>query len=195
MACHSTHFSLCPTGLSPSSHLSCNQRPQQLCFPIPDVLQAFFGIWNLIVFRGGLPELMLLFSFSLCVMFASRLVESLLKICQTSFTQVESQKRRNKADRQMMLVQCFMFTLTASPASVQYIYTSVRPTIVVDSVQRAKYNFFYTIVGFVSLTVPCTSLYLFTLSGTLIRHELVRLLVEHRRSVQPSTVHSQNDTG
>jgi hypothetical protein len=112
-------------------------------------------------------------------------------------TQVESQQRRKKADRQliqMMLVQCLMFTLTASPTSVQYIYTSIRATMVVDSVQRAKDNFFYTIAGFVSLSVPCTSFYLFTLSSKLFRHELVRLFFRHRRSVQPSSVHSQKRT-
>lgn len=170
--------------------------PQRLCFPIPGVYQTFFGIWNLIVFSVGPPGLMLLFGF-LTVRHIRQSVDRIAaQNTPHTSTQVASQQHRKKADRQliqMMLVQCMMFTLTASPTSVQYIYTSVRSTMIVDSVQKAKDSLFYLIAGFVSLTVPCTSFYLFTLSSKLLRQELVRLFVGLRRSVQSSTVHSQNN--
>ena len=155
--------------------------PQRLCFPIPGVYQTFFGIWNLIVFSVGPPGLMLLFGFLTVRHIRQSVRRIVAENTPHTSTQVESQQRRKKADRQliqMMLVQCVLFTRIASPTLLQYIYTSVRSTI---------------IAGFVSLTVPCTSSYLFTVSSKLFRHELVRLFVAFRRPLQSSTVYSQNN--
>lgn len=187
---------------------------QRLCFPVAGFYQKFFGVWNLVVFSVGPPVLMLLFGF----LTVQHIRQSLGRIAPTVPSQTrtttgmgaaagpggvgtggnEIRQRRKNADRQliqMLLVQCMFFTLTASPTSVQYIYTSIRETMVVDNVQRAKDNFFYTIAGFVSLTGPCTSFYLFTLASKLFRHELRRLLPGERRSFQGSTHQSNNHTG
>lgn len=79
-----------------------------------------------------------------------------------------SNRPPKKSDRQlirMLLVQCLVFIVTASPTSVQYIYASTRETMGGD-------NVFYLVAGFVALTVPSISFYLFTLSSKLFRQEL-----------------------
>lgn len=177
---------------------------QRLCFPIPGLYQKFFGVWNLIVFSVGPPVLMLLFGFLTVQHIRQSLGRIVPNQSQTTAMSTEvnraldGRQRRKNADRQllqMLLFQCFLFTLTASPTSVQYIYTSIRETMVVDNLQRAKDNFFYNIAGFVSLTGPCTSFYLFTLSSKLFRHELMRLIPGKRQSLHGSTGQSNNTTG
>ena len=168
---------------------------QRLCFPIPGVYQTFFGIWNLIVFSVGPPTLMLLFG-----LFTIRHIrQSVSRIApmnaQTSTQATALPKHRKRTDRQlirMLLVQCVVFTVTASPTSVQYIYTSIRANMIVDNLQRAKDNLFYNIAGFVSWTGPCTSFYLFTLSSKLFRHELVRLFTRGRVAPQTSSTANTN---
>lgn len=174
---------------------------QRLCFPIAGFYQKFLGVWNLVVFSVGPPMLMLVFGFLTVRHIRHSLGRIAPAVSQatTGATVAPDARRRGKsADRQliqMLLFQCCLFAITASPTSVQYIYTSIRETMVVDNLQRAKDNFFYTIAGFVSLTGPCTSFYLFTLSSKLFRHEAMRLLPGKRQSYDGSTAgHSNNTT-
>lgn len=168
---------------------------QRLCFPIPGFYQKFFGVWNLIVFSVGPPVLMLVFGFFT----VQNIRQSLRRVALNGNSNgTSNQKRYGKnTDRQlirMLLFQCCLFTLTASPTSVQYIYTSIRENMVVNNLQRAKDNLFYNVAGFISLTGPCTSFYLFTLSSPLFRRELLRILPGIRPTYHGSTALSHNST-
>lgn len=180
---------------------------QRLCFPIAGFYQKFLGVWNLAVFSVGPPVLMLVFGFLTVRHIRHSLGRIAPSVSQATTAATgtggasaapDARHRRKSADRQliqMLFFQCCLFAITASPTSVQYIYTSIRETMVVDNLQRAKDNFFYTIAGFVSLTGPCTSFYLFTLSSKLFRHEAMRLLPGKRQSYDGSTAgHSNNTT-
>lgn len=170
---------------------------QRLCFPIAGFYQKFLGVWNLAVFSVGPPALMLLFGFLTVRHIRQSLGRIAPNVSQATTAAPDARHRHKSADRQliqMLLFQCCLFAVTASPTSVQYIYTSIRETMVVDNLQRAKDNFFYTIAGFVSLTGPCTSFYLFTLSSKLFRHEAMRLLPGKRHSYNGSTAGQSNNT-
>ncbi|CAF0817229.1 unnamed protein product [Adineta steineri] len=164
---------------------------QQTCVPIPGIYQTFVGVWNLVEFSLGPPIAMLYFGLGT----VKNVRQSVGRIAPNSIqtltqTQIQQQRRRKATDRQliqMMFAQCIVFILTASLPSVQYIYASVRANVTVDAVQSAKDSLFSSIANFVSLSVPCMSFYLFTLSSKLFRNELMKLFNDSWRPKQINT--------
>ncbi|CAF1206502.1 unnamed protein product [Adineta ricciae] len=156
---------------------------QQTCVPMSGIYQTFFGVWNLVIFSVGPPLVMLCFGLRT----VQHIRGSIQRTGATNVAVRTENQRRKTTDRQliqMMFVQCVIFMLTASLPSVQFIYTSVRSSLVIDDLQSAKDNLFYNVCGFVSLTVPCLSFYLFTLSSKLFRCELMKLFNSKWRSQQ-----------
>jgi hypothetical protein len=87
-------------------------------------------------------------------------------------------KHQKTTDRQliqMMLDQCFYFSLMTVPFTVSIIYTTLRMNLMVDALQLAKDNMLLLIVGLMSSTCACTTFYCFTLSSQLFRHQLMHL--------------------
>ncbi|CAF1354439.1 unnamed protein product [Adineta steineri] len=160
---------------------------------------AFFqGIWNLVVFSLGPPCIMFCFG-SLTIhnirQAGKRVIPRNNQINdQTKQPQLQLQNQK-KTDRQliqMMIVQCVYFSITSSLISINYIYMSVRPSLVLDALQVAKDDLFAQMVGTISITGACTSFYLFTLSSQLFRDELMKLFEYLQR---PFKRLSENETG
>ena len=156
---------------------------------MPGIYQTFYCVWNLIVYSIGPPLIMLYFG--ICTVQNMR--QSIRRI-EINNLQIQNLRQRHKvADRQliqMMLVQCFIFILTASLPSIQFIYTSVRSNIIIDALQAAKDNLFYNSAGLISLAVPCLSFYLFILSSKLFRYEFIKLFTA-KRTHQPLVITRQ----
>ncbi|CAF2371503.1 unnamed protein product [Rotaria sp. Silwood2] len=148
---------------------------QQACVPMTGVYQQFFGVWHLVAFSLVPPMLMLFFGLSTI----RSIRQSIRRVGQNNIQiQIPRQQLRKSIDRQMiqmMLVQCIVFILTGSLPSINYLYTSLRSNVTIDALQSAKDNLLQRFTGFISLTVPCLSFYLFTLSSKLFRKELIKL--------------------
>jgi hypothetical protein len=140
------------------------------------------GIWNLLIFSLGPSVVMLVFG-SLTIRNVQQSMRRIVSqniqtLNQTEPRLREQLQRRKTTDRQliqMMVVQCIYFSLLSTPISINWIYLSLRPTVVTNALQSAIDNYVASIVGTLSLTGACTSFYLFTLSSQLFRHELMHL--------------------
>ncbi|CAF2969921.1 unnamed protein product [Rotaria sp. Silwood2] len=157
---------------------------QQTCVPLQGIYQEFFGAWYLVTFSLTAPMFMLFFGLST----VRNIRQSIRRVGQHNIQiPIPLHQLRKKIDRQMiemMLVQCIVFIFTASLPAVYFFYTSFRSNVTVDTLQLAKDNLLYNITGFLSLTVPCMSFYLFTLSSKLFRNELIKLLSGHWQSLK-----------
>jgi hypothetical protein len=152
---------------------------QRICVPSRGIYQIFFGVWSTVTFSLGPPVIMLV-SGSLTIRHTRQTVRRIVahNIQTQTITVPQPRQRRNGTDRQliqMMLVQCAVFTVTATPTSINYIYTSVRSNVAIDALQKAKDNFLLNIVGIISATSSYISFYLFVLSSHLFRSELKHL--------------------
>ncbi|CAF0825527.1 unnamed protein product [Adineta steineri] len=160
---------------------------------------AFFqGIWNLVVFSLGPPCIMFCFG-SLTIhnirQTGKRVISRNNHIndqTKQPQSQLQNQKKTDRQLIQMMIVQCVYFSITSSLISINYIYMSVRPPLVLDALQVAKDDLFAQMVGTISITGACTSFYLFTLSSQLFRDELIKLFKYLQR---PFKRLSENETG
>jgi hypothetical protein len=150
---------------------------QQTCIAEQGTYAIFLGVCHLIVFSLGPPGAMLVFGF-LIIRHIRRTVKRVAPQNTHPLAQTQPQQRRKMKERQfaqMMFIQCAVFSLTATPIAINYLYTSLRPNVATNALQTAKDNLFYDVVGLISYTGPCTSFYLFTLSSQLFRGELARL--------------------
>lgn len=150
------------------------------CIPMQGSYQTFYGIWSLIVFGLSPSILMLLFGMLTIkhTLQAKRQVIPSNSRRMTGEVISQVQTRRKTVDKQMirmMIIQCAVFIVTATPTSVNFIYTSIKPTVTTDVVAVAQANFVSRFVGLLSFTGPCVSFYLFTLSSVLFRREIARL--------------------
>jgi hypothetical protein len=133
----------------------------------------------MIVFSLGPTITMLVFG-SLTIRHVRQSVRRIMSVKTQTQTvnDPQPQQRRNATDRQLiqiMLVQCAVFSVTASPVSISWVYTSVRSNVMTDALEKAKDNLFLNLAGFLSITNSCISFYLFTLSSQLFRSELKHL--------------------
>lgn len=147
------------------------------CASVDGIYQKFFGICNLIVFGLGPPILMLLFG-SLTIRHIRQTVRRIVPQNPQNHAEQQPQRRQKATDRQliqMMLIQCFMFSATGIPGGILSIYTSAVSSVALNAVEKTLNNFLTTVFGFLALTGPCTSFYLFTLSSQLFRLEIFRL--------------------
>ncbi|CAF1535783.1 unnamed protein product [Adineta ricciae] len=153
------------------------------CLAPPGTYSTFYGIWNLFVFSLGPPFSM----FILGALTIRNFRQSIKRIAPNNNPDNvtgngnQIQQRRKAIDQQMirmLLVQCLVFILTGAPVSIQYIYGAV--AILSDPVESTKNNLAWNIIGFISLTGPSSSFYLFTLSSKLFRGELMCLFKGHR---------------
>ncbi|UJR12765.1 hypothetical protein I4U23_016939 [Adineta vaga] len=152
--------------------------PKQMCSAIRGIYQAFIGIWTLIAYSIGPPIVMLYFGLGTIQHIRQSIRRS--GINPNPILNQNQQQRPKRTDRQlmqMMFVQCIIFILTASLPAIQYIYSSIRSNLMIDDLQSAKDSAFTYCSGFISLTVPCLSFYLFTLSSKLFRSEFMKLFL------------------
>jgi hypothetical protein len=75
----------------------------------------------------------------------------------------------------MLLVQCLVIIVTGAPFSIGWLYVSLTVNQNADILQVAKDNLLTNVVGYLSVTGSCISFYLFTLSSSLFRRELMAL--------------------
>jgi hypothetical protein len=104
--------------------------------------------------------------------------------------QDQRQQSRRKTDAQlikMMLVQSFVFGSTTTSYSIVALYVASDAASTDDALRKAIDNYLSNVFGYIALTGPCMSFYLFTLSSQLFRGELINLF--HRR---PQAQNRQN---
>jgi hypothetical protein len=87
-----------------------------------------------------------------------------------------NQKRTNRQLIQMLLIQSSVLGSTSMAVSIGNLYVSITNNLMVkNNLEKAMDNFLTNGFGYISLTGPCVSFYLFTLSSQLFRHELTNL--------------------
>ena len=127
----------------------------------------FFALWNLVVFSFGPPIMMLIFGLlTLRHIRQTRRVRDRL----SNANQHQNLQNTNRHFLRMLLVQCVVVIITSAPFSIGWLYVSLTPN--QDIIQVAKNNLLTGVVGYLSVTGPCISFYLFTLSSSLFRRQL-----------------------
>jgi len=163
------------------------QPPLNTCFAPTGIYQTFLSLWNLIIW-SWLPTVgMLVFG-----LLTVRNVRQGKKRVLPQIIQDQTQQNRKKTDAQlikMMLVQSFVFGSTTTIYSIVNLYVSFATGSANDALKQATNNYLGNVFGYIALTGPCVSFYLFTLSSQLFRRELISLF--HLRP-QPQT--HQNTT-
>ena len=143
------------------------------------VYLTFYGIWNLFIF-GVSPSLLMLLFGLLTVRHVRRTVKRVAVNHGPIPTGREPtvQHHQKMTDRQliqMLLGQCIVFSVTAAPSAINYVYFSIASSAGLDALQSAKNSLIGNVVNYLSLTGPSLSFYLFTLSSQLFRRELMSL--------------------
>ncbi|CAF1286564.1 unnamed protein product [Adineta steineri] len=96
------------------------------CGYLPGTYTIFLGIFNLFLFSTGPPIGMLTFGL-LTIRNIRRSVKRVVPNSNLSQTQNEIRQRQKATDRQliqMMIAQCIFYTLTSTPNSVYFVYSS-----------------------------------------------------------------------
>ena len=136
--------------------------------------RTFAPLWNM-VWYALLPS-MIMFIFGLLTIWNIR--QSHRHVA--SHNEPNSiQMRRNGINNQlvkMLLVQVITILVTIAPFFVYRVRASFLPNPTRSEYQLAQENLFLQVATVVSLISPSISFYLFTLSGTIFRRELLRLL-------------------
>lgn len=154
--------------------------PIRRCDARLGVYLTFYGMWNLLIF-GVTPSLLMLIFGLLTVRHIRRTMKRVaVNHAQTANShELQTQHRPKTADRQliqMLLAQCIVFSVTAAPSAINYVYFSVASSTGLDALQSAKLALVGNVVNYLSLTGPSLSFYLFTLSSQLFRRELMSLV-------------------
>lgn len=144
---------------------------------MPGTYATLFSAWHLFTFNFVPPIILLIFSLSTIINVRKSGRRIALNNSQTAIVQHNHRKSIDGQMIRMMLFQSTIFILTASPSGIYFLYKSVNPTSTGDALQTAKDKFLANCAGFIALTVPCASFYLFTMSSKLFRSELKKLFV------------------
>lgn len=150
--------------------------PQKVCSGPSDVYQTFLSLWNLIIWSWLPTAGMIIFG-----LLTVRNIHQGKRRILPQNVEDQRQQSQKKTDAQlvrMMLFQSLLFGLTTMSSSLVNLYASL--------VGLSADNLLSNIFASISLTGPCMSFYLFTLSSQLFRRELMSLF--HRR------LHTENAT-
>ncbi|CAF1234411.1 unnamed protein product [Adineta steineri] len=164
------------------------------CAFLPGTYTIFLGIFNLFLFSMGPPIGMLSFGL-LTIRNIRRSVKRVVPNTNLSQTQNETQQRQKATDRQliqMMIAQFIFYTLTTTPNSVFFIYSSAISNNVANALQTARLSLVSNIVSYITNGGACLSFYLFTLSSKLFRRELMHLFRCQRGTIRPITISRSN---
>ena len=134
--------------------------------------RTFAPLWNL-VWYALLPSFVM-FSFGLLTMVNIRHTRR-----QVVPQNHQRQLKRNRVNSQlfkMLLVQVLSILLTIAPFIVYRLRASLTSNLMKSQYEIAQENFFLQVATVISLISHSISFYLFTLSSTLFRRELIQLL-------------------
>ncbi|CAF4377780.1 unnamed protein product [Rotaria sp. Silwood2] len=160
-------------------------RPQNKCGIQPPSYQAFFSIWNLVIW-SWIPTIAMLVFGGLTV---QHVHQGRKRLAPTNNPN-NSQSNQKKSDRQlirMMFVQALVFGLTTTVNSIVGLYVARTTSSTDTAVKLAIYNYLLNVSSSMALIGPCMAFYLFTLSSQIFRRELLQLF--HRicyRRVTPT---------
>jgi hypothetical protein len=149
------------------------QTPLNTCFAPTGIYLTFLGLWNLIIWSWLPTAGMLVFGF-----LTVRNVRQGKRRVLPQIIQDQIQQNRKKTDAQliqMMLVQSFVFGSTTTSYSIVNLYVSFAAGSANGALKQATDNYLTNVFGYIGLTGPCVSFYLFTLSSQLFRYELINL--------------------
>jgi uncharacterized membrane protein YjgN (DUF898 family) len=159
--------------------------PGGSCVPEPGIYYTFLSIWLLVTWSFIPTICMLVFG-----LLTVRHIRQGRNRVATQNPQNQAHQNQKKTDRQliqMMLIQAFVFGSTTTVYSVVNLYVSLNPA--TDSVGKAQQNLMTQTLGYIALTGPCVSFYLFTLSSQLFRRELKQLFRCGRQAPVANTIH------
>jgi hypothetical protein len=76
----------------------------------------------------------------------------------------------------MLIIQCFVFGSTTTTFSIIDLYISITNNLMVkNNLEQVKDTYLDFVANWITITGPCLSFYLFTLSSKLFRRELINL--------------------
>lgn len=146
--------------------------------------QRFFSMWNL-VFWSWVPSLCMLIFGLLTI---RHVHQSKLRV----IPQTNSQRNQKKVDRQlihMLIIQAFVFGSTTTCFSIINLYNSITSNLMVkNDLQKARDTYLEFLASWLSITGPCISFYLFTLSSKLFRGELIILFCRQQPAQRHITI-------
>jgi hypothetical protein len=150
---------------------------QQTCTFASVAYQSFFSAWDL-VFWSWIPSICML-------IFGLLTVRHVHQRRMRIASQNNSQQNQKKVDRQliqMLIIQCFVFGSTTTTFSIIDLYISITNNLMVKSnLEQVTDTYLDFVANWITITGPCLSFYLFTLSSKLFRHELINLFCRQRR--------------
>jgi Trk-type K+ transport system membrane component len=132
-----------------------------------------FSIWHLIIW-SWLPTIGMIVFVLLTVRNVSRGKRRVL----LQNIQDQRQQNRKKIDAQlikMMVMQSFVLGSTTTSYSIVNLCIALGAKSTDDALKKALGNYLSNVFGYIALTGPCMSFYLFTLSSQLFRRELINL--------------------
>ncbi|CAF1302344.1 unnamed protein product [Didymodactylos carnosus] len=146
------------------------------CGPPSPTCQQY-NSFNVLINLSLLPPLLMLIFGLLTV----RNVRSIARriVPSTTTTTIGVPSRMKNKDRQltvMLIVQVAFITIISLPFSVDRIYAVLTISLVKSNERQDIENFLYTLLNLVQFINSATSFYLFTLTGTIFRQELKRLI-------------------
>ncbi|CAF1207839.1 unnamed protein product [Adineta steineri] len=146
--------------------------PQPSCTFATSSYRAFFSIWNLI-FWSWIPTILMLVSGLLTI----RNIHKSKNRTVPQNIQNNIHENNKRMDRQlirMLIIQCFVFSITTTILSIIQLYVSITNNLIVkDNYVKARDQFAVNIGNFIALFGPCMSFYFFTLSSKLFRRHLI----------------------
>lgn len=152
--------------------------------------QAFYSIWNLIVFAWTPTLCMFIFG-----VLTIRHVHQGKKRIAAQNTPNDPQRTSKHVDRQlirMLIVQCLAYGSLSTINSIFQLYVSIsNSTMTKNDFDKTRDNSILSALNASTIFSPCMSFYLFALASSLFRSELISLV---RRQTVPELSHTAVNT-
>ena len=143
--------------------------PQRTCTYWSSTYQAFFALWNMIIWSWIPTICMIVFG----LLIIRHLHRAKLRVAPHN----QLQQNRRKTDRQliqMLFLQSFVLGSTTIPLSIGSLYISITNSFRTKSdLEKAKDNYTNNVLNYIAISGPCISFYVFTLSSQTFRRELI----------------------
>ncbi|CAF0951306.1 unnamed protein product [Adineta steineri] len=148
---------------------------QSVCYTVSGFYTIFGIYWFFIVYAICPPVLMLVFG-SLTLFNIHQRRKQILPN-----TSEVSNRNREKTSRQMLImliVQCVFMTVCTTPLAIQRIYLNITSTQQKSLTQKTLDQLYSTIVIFLGFVGHSLTFYIFTLSGSVFRDEVKKLITK-----------------
>lgn len=141
------------------------------CSAQKGIFSTFLGLWNMFLYSLCPCSLMLLFGLLT--------LNNLRQYRRAIPVAIEAHRITRRTDAQLlrMLTAQVLITIIATlPLSIQQLYVSFTSSLVKDTLRIAQENLAARIVGTMTYFAHSSSLYLYTLTGTVFRKEFFKII-------------------